>query len=75
MNFLGWQPPTLKNVSMRRGILRSVGGVLKPGFFLNPGDDAKIIAETRFLGLLAAANPSDIASVFFKRSRQRIITA
>jgi hypothetical protein len=52
-----------------------VGGVQKPGFFLNLGDDAKIIAETRFLGLLAAANPSDIASVFFKRSRQRIITA
>ena len=35
---------------MRRGILRSVGGVQKPGFFLNPGDDAKIITETRFLG-------------------------
>ena len=28
-----------------------MAGVQKPGFFLNFGEDTKIIAETRFLGL------------------------
>jgi hypothetical protein len=35
----------------------------------------KLSQKPGFLDLLAAANPSDIASIFFKRSRQRIITA
>ncbi|MCC3604426.1 MAG: hypothetical protein JGK24_14665 [Microcoleus sp. PH2017_29_MFU_D_A] len=49
-------------------------GTQKPGFFLNLGGDAKIVAETRFLGL-TSTNPGHITSVFFKCSRQRIITA
>ena len=32
-----------------------MAGVQKPGFFLNFGEDTKIIAETRFLGLGAGA--------------------
>jgi hypothetical protein len=32
-----------------------LGGDQKPGFFLNLGGDAKIVAETRFLGLGAGA--------------------
>jgi len=32
-----------------------IAGAQKPGFFLNFGEDTKIIAETRFLGLGAGA--------------------
>ncbi|TAG86173.1 MAG: hypothetical protein EAZ09_19680 [Oscillatoriales cyanobacterium] len=39
----------IPKLSQKPGFLESVGSQ-KPGFFLNFGGDAKIIAETRFLG-------------------------
>ncbi|XZN93810.1 MAG: hypothetical protein ACM65M_13740 [Microcoleus sp.] len=53
--FLSTISVMMQKLSQKPGFLDGVQRPEKPGFFHNLGDDAEIIAETRFLGWCAKA--------------------